>query len=125
MARLSEEEISTYREEGLVIPEYRLPGNLFTELRDDCDSLIRDNPETRPEKLVSAHLEKRAGREEGLRGGGRILRYATHSDVLDLVEQLIGPDIILWGSALFAKAFGRRRTGTVWKNDVTSRRASV
>ena len=32
MARLSEEEISTYREEGLVIPEYRLPGNLFAEL---------------------------------------------------------------------------------------------
>ena len=106
MARLSEEEISTYREEGLVIPEYRLPGNLFAELRDDCDSLIRDNPETRPEKLVSAHLEKRAGREEGLRGGGHILRYATHSDVLDLVEQLIGPDIILWGSALFAKPAG-------------------
>ena len=106
MARLSEEEISTYREEGLVIPEYRLPGNLFAELRDDCDSLIRDNPKTRPEKLVSAHLEKRAGREEGLRGGGHILRYATHSDVLDLVEQLIGPDIILWGSALFAKPAG-------------------
>lgn len=106
MARLSEEEIGTYREEGLVIPEYRFPGDLFAELRDDCERLIRDNPEIRPEKLISAHLERRPGRAEGLRGGGRILRYATHSDILDLVEQLIGPDIILWGSAMFAKPAG-------------------
>jgi hypothetical protein len=106
MATLSHQEIGTYRAEGLVIPQYRLPGDLFAELREDGERLIRDNPEIRPEQLISAHLEKRQGRTEGLRGGGRILRYATHSDILDLVEQLIGPDIILWGSAMFAKPAG-------------------
>jgi hypothetical protein len=106
MARLSPSEIATYREEGLVIPEYRLARDCFAELREDCENVIRSNPEIRPEKLISAHLEKHPGREEGLRGGGRILRYATHPDILDLVEQLIGPDIILWGSALFAKPPG-------------------
>jgi hypothetical protein len=106
MARLSEEEILTYHAEGLVIPKYRLPGDLFAELRDDSERLIRDNSEIRPEKLISAHLEKRPGRVEGLRGGGCILRYANHSDILDLVEQLIGPDIILWGTQMFAKPGG-------------------
>ena len=38
----------------------------------------------------------------GLRGGERILRYAVHSDILDL----IGHDIILWGTAMFAKLAG-------------------
>jgi ectoine hydroxylase-related dioxygenase (phytanoyl-CoA dioxygenase family) len=116
MARLSAEEIRTYREEGLVIPKYNLTGDLFAELRDDCERLIRDNSEIRPEKLISAHLEKRPGRTEGLRGGGRILRYATHWDILDLVEQLIGPDIILWGSALFAKP-GREGMEVPWHQD--------
>jgi len=106
MARLSEQELRAYREEGLVIPEYRLPANVFAELREDCERLIRDNPEIRPEKLISAHLEKRPGRAEGLRGGGRILRYATDSDILDLVEQAIGPDIVLWGAQMFAKPGG-------------------
>jgi hypothetical protein len=106
MATLSNNEIQTYREEGLVIPNFRLTGDLFTELREDCERIIRENPETRPEKLVGAHLEKVPGRAEGVRGGGRILRYATHPDILDMLEQLIGPDIILWGSALFAKPGG-------------------
>ncbi len=49
MAQLSEKEISTYQDEGLVIPEYRFPLSLFGELREDCERLIRDNPEIRPE----------------------------------------------------------------------------
>ena len=106
MAKLSTEEITTYRGEGLVIPNYQLPSALFADLREDCDRLIRENPEIRPEQLISPHLEKRPGRTEGLRGGGRVLRYATHPDILDLLEQLIGPDIILWGSAMFAKPAG-------------------
>ena len=89
MATLSAEEIGAYRDEGLVVPQFHLPTDLFAELRDDCERLIRENPEIRPEQLISAHLEKRPGRTEGLRGGGRILRYATHPDILDLVELLI------------------------------------
>jgi hypothetical protein len=116
MANLLAEEIATYRDEGLVVPKYRLPADLFAELREDCERLIHDNPEIRPEQLISAHLEKRPGRIEGLRGGGRILRYATHSDVLDLVERLIGPDIILWGSAMFAKP-GKDGMEVPWHQD--------
>jgi hypothetical protein len=103
---LTEKEICTYREEGLVIPRYQLPAEVFGKLREDCERLIRDNPEVRPEKLMNAHLEKLPGRDEGLRGGGRILCYATRSDILDLVAQLIGPDIVLWGSQMFAKPGG-------------------
>jgi len=106
MAQLSKQEIDTYRDEGLVIPQYHLPATLLAELREDCEKLIRDNPEVRPEQLVNAHLEKLPGRGQGLIGGGKILRYGTLPDILDLVEQLIGPDIILWGSNLFAKPPG-------------------
>ena len=40
---------------------------------------------------------------EGLKSRPGWLDIATHPDIVDMVEQLIGPDIILWGSGIFHK----------------------
>ena len=103
MAGLTPAELAEYRSEGIVIPDYRLPEQAVTRLRDDLDRLIADNPGVRPEKLVSAHIENGA---EGVRGSRSFLQTAQDPAVLELVAGLIGPDIILWGCQVFCKPGG-------------------
>ena len=56
MAQLSKGEVAQYRELGYLIPAFRLPESRVAPLRQSLDRLIRDNPDVRPEKLVSAHV---------------------------------------------------------------------
>jgi hypothetical protein len=102
--RLSHQEVETYRIEGLIIPEYRLPPAQLAKLQEGLDQLIRDNPNVRGEKLVSAHVSRNPN--EGVRGNRIFLEFANDPDILDLVECVIGPDIILWGAHMFSKPAG-------------------
>ena len=56
MARLAPEEAAHYQREGWVIPEYRLPPARVATMVNALETLLRDNPGVRPEKLVSAHV---------------------------------------------------------------------
>ena len=103
MAHLSPLEAEQYRKQGIVVPEYRLPHSQVDELRDALRQLIEENPGVRPEKLVSSHIENGA---EGVKGNRRFLEAACNPNLLDLVEALIGPDIILWGCQVFCKPGG-------------------
>ena len=103
MASLSAEEVAHYRREGYVVPHYRLPEARVRELARALDKLIADNPGVRPEKLVSAHIERPGGNDEGVRGSRKFLELAMDPEILDLVEAAIGPDIILWGAHVFCK----------------------
>ena len=103
MAQLISSEMEEFREEGIVVPEYHLPDSQVNGLRGALDQLIEQNPGVRPEKLVSAHLEDG---NEGVKGSRRFLDVARDPVVLDLVSQLIGPDIILWGCQVFCKPGG-------------------
>ena len=104
MAQLSFAEIESYRDQGFVIPDFRLPRSRVQQLRAALDQVIADNPTIRPEQLVSAHIE--GGGSEGVNGCRDFLDLAHDSAILDLVEQLIGPDIILWGCQVFCKPPG-------------------
>jgi len=101
---LSQREIDTYHEEGLVIPDYKLPPAKLARLREGLEQLIKDNPNIRSEKLISAHLSEYAN--EGVRGNRIFLEFASDPDLLDLVECVIGPDMILWGAQVFCKPAG-------------------
>lgn len=99
--RLTSNAIDTYRDRGYLIPPYRLEPDLLQSLQQALDQLIRDNPGVRPEKLVSAHIEGQ--NDEGVKGSRRFLALAMHPPIVDMVEQLIGPDVILWGCHVFCK----------------------
>ena len=99
--QLADTHIQHYRDQGYLIPPYRLEPELLQSVQQALDQLIRDNPGVRPEKLVSAHIEGR--NDEGVKGSQRFLELAMHPPIIDLVEQLIGPDIILWGCHVFCK----------------------
>ncbi|MCS5628125.1 MAG: phytanoyl-CoA dioxygenase family protein, partial [Planctomycetes bacterium] len=71
MNQLSPTEIASYESEGYLVPDYRLPKERVVSLRKALDRVIESNPDTRPEQLVSAHLEQSAG--EGVRGDNEFL----------------------------------------------------
>lgn len=98
---LSKHDIACYHANGYVIPKYRLEPEFLKELQDALINLLDNNPGVRPEKLVSAHIEGR--NDEGVTGSKKFLQLAMHPPIIDLVEQLIGPDIILWGCHVFCK----------------------
>jgi len=102
--RLNQEEIARYHRDGLVVPDYRIPQEWLQTLRDEVDKLIQRNPKVRPEQLSGAHNPW--GQSASVVGSDVFLAFCKFPEILDMVEQLIGSDIILWGSQLFCKPAG-------------------
>ena len=102
--RLTDAEIARFHDEGLVVPDYRIPAALLAGLRGEVDRLIERNPEVRPEQLSGAHNPW--GQSARVIGSQTFLDFCMFPEILDMVEQLIGPDIVLWGSQLFCKPAG-------------------
>ena len=104
MSALTKSETETYYQQGYLIPQFRLPDDRVRTLRETLDRLIKENPGIRPEKLVSIHIE--GTNAEGIRGSSEFFDLARDPDLLDMVSQLIGADIILWGCQIFCKPPG-------------------
>jgi hypothetical protein len=104
-AALADEEIQDYESEGFVIPRFRLPTERVNRLREALDRVIRDNPNTRPEHLVSAHIARNES-TEGVSGDDEFLQLAKDPNIVNMASQLIGPDVILWGCQIFCKPAG-------------------
>jgi len=98
---LSTEEINHYRREGWVVPRFRLPAARMAAMVDALETLLRQNPGVRPEKLVSAHIEGDNG--EGVRGSRAFLDLARDAEIVELVSGVLGEDVILWGCHVFCK----------------------
>jgi hypothetical protein len=101
MARLHDDEIARYRREGWVVPRFRLPPARVASMVDALETLLRQNPGVRPEKLVSAHIEGDNG--EGVRGSRAFLDLARDPEIVELVSDVLGDDVILWGCHVFCK----------------------
>ena len=98
---LTAAEIAAYRRGGYVIPELRLSAPRVAELGGAVEYVVEANPHVPPEALVSVHIVD--NKAENRRGHRAFLDPALDCHLLDLVEQIIGPDIILWGCHLFCK----------------------
>ena len=106
MARLQDDEIAQYRTEGWVVPRFRLPAARMAAMVDALETLLRQNPGVRPEKLVSAHIEGKDGEGdngEGVRGSRAFLDLARDPEIVELVSGVLGEDVILWGCHVFCK----------------------
>ena len=101
---LTDSEIEKYREDGYVVPEFRLSPDRVAKLREALERVIAVNPDKRPEQLVSIHISGR--NSEGIVGDDEFMEVCEDKAILDIVEQLIGPDIVLWGCQAFCKPPG-------------------
>lgn len=105
---LTAEEIAAYRRDGLVVPRgFRLSEAEVDRLRAAVDAVVAANPDVPPDQLVNVHLD--GAPPFRLRADPAFDALARDPRILDMVAQLIGPDIILWTTHLFCKpaAVGR------------------
>ncbi|MFP6748641.1 MAG: phytanoyl-CoA dioxygenase family protein [Alphaproteobacteria bacterium] len=88
---LTAAQIAEYHEKGYVVPGYRLGADTLAAIRRDHDRLLVEHPEFRDNcpALLSHDMA--------------FLNYARDGEILDMAEQLIGPDIALWNISFFAK----------------------
>lgn len=101
---LSDAEIEAYHRNGQLTPAHRLSDELLQRLTSCIETLISANSNVRPEQLVGAHIRRSA--DTGVRGVDELLECASHPDILDPVEQILGEDLIVWGSQVFSKPAG-------------------
>ena len=111
---LSAQEVALYHEQGYLIPDYRLPDDVLSDMRAAYDQLLHDNAGVTSDFMLGPHMEN-PGRQ-GIVGSRRWLDFCCNPEILDRVTQLIGPDIVLWGTTIFGKP---ARTGleTPWHQD--------
>ena len=96
---LTDAQITTYHHKGYVVPDYRLPEAALEEIRAAHDRLLARHPEFRDNasRLLSYDLS--------------FLNWARDPAILDMVGQILGPDICLWNMSFFAKpALNGQRT---------------
>ena len=115
---LSQHEIETYQRDGLVIPSsYRMPKAALERIEELYQELLRDNqdnPEFSADFILGPHLDSSGS--YGIKGDPQWLEFARDPEILDMVEQLIGPDLILWGITIFGKP-ARIGKATPWHQD--------
>jgi ectoine hydroxylase-related dioxygenase (phytanoyl-CoA dioxygenase family) len=94
---LSGQELAHYRREGYVIPRWRLAPDKLAAIRAAVDKVIAENPKLRPEDLGNPHMLAWDG------GRNPFLELARDPEILDMLEQTIGPDIALWITRILCK----------------------
>ena len=112
---LSLEETARYRRDGYVVPaDFRLPPDLLAEAKAEYDRLLAENAGIASDIMLGPHLTKVGA--QGVKGSQFWYDLATQPALLDMAEQLIGPDIVLWGTTVFGKpAKGGKETP--WHQD--------
>lgn len=99
---LSEAELAHYREKGWVVPQWEIPQDLIAEMRREYEHLLASNPDLTGDLIMAPHQEN--GGSMGIKAGSqKWLQFATQPELMDIARQLIGDDIILWGTTLFGK----------------------
>jgi Phytanoyl-CoA dioxygenase (PhyH) len=96
---LTAEELHQYQERGYVIPRYRLPEPLLQRLRAGLDQVLDSYTDVAQEDLANPHMIP------PMQGPGinPFMEAARHPAVLDMVEQILGPDLILWITRILCK----------------------
>ena len=98
---LSAEEVARYHHDGQLTPGWRLSATRLAALRAALDRLLAARTNVRPDFIALPHVQGDDTQDSTL--AREFFDYVSDPALLDLVEQIIGPDIILWASAIFCK----------------------
>ena len=100
-ARLTGQEVATFHEKGWIVPDWQIPQDLIAEMRQEYDDLLARNPHVESDIILAPHQTN--GGSMGIKGSEKWLEFATQPELMEIARQLIGDDIILWGTTLFGK----------------------
>ena len=96
--------MQTYRQDGLVRPGLAFTENELADIQTLLDVTLTATEGRRPESIVCPHIPSMNDLSSDLASDW--LKLCTLPRLLDLVEQAIGHDIVLWGSQIFCKPAG-------------------
>ena len=102
---LSANQLNIYKNEGLVKSSTCLSVDKVKKLNKTLDKYL-ENHKNENTEFVSGLYER----------DNDFLKFAMYPEIINEVKQLIGEDIILWGSSLFCKA-ERNGKETPWHQD--------
>ena len=101
---LTDEQLARYHRDGYVIPDYRVPPTTLRAIGDAHRRLVDKHPEFSDYCPAVLAFDT------------TFLRFAREPALLDMVEQILGPDFALWNSSFFAKP-ARTGSRTPWHQD--------
>jgi Phytanoyl-CoA dioxygenase (PhyH) len=101
---LTPQQIAQYHEDGYIVPDFRVADDVLESIKARHAALLEKRPEFRD--YCPALLDHDRG----------FLDYGENQAILDMVQQLIGPDIALWNMSFFAKPAGNGKR-TPWHQD--------
>jgi len=101
---LTIEEIQKYKEDGYLIPNFKMPEKDLLEIEELHSTLVNTFPKFRnycPAVLIYDE---------------RFLKYCFNEKILNIIEQLVGKNFALWNSSFFAKP-ALNGQATPWHQD--------
>jgi hypothetical protein len=105
MPALNAEEVARYRQDGIIAPRQGFDAATTKQMQEKLEGFLKAQNITDAD-YVPDIIERDPS----------WLEFGTRPEILDAVAQLIGEDIIIWGSALFCKA-GKGGRATPWHQD--------
>ncbi len=102
---LSQQQVESYFRDGQVTAAVRLSDEVIRAIAAKIEAFLEFCPNAGADYYPALIESDRTW-----------LEFATLPEILDAAEQLIGPDIIVWSSALFCKSPGRGKA-TPWHQD--------
>jgi len=109
---LQDDELKHYQEQGYVIPRYRLPRDLLGRLREGVDQVLATYTDVAQEDLANPHMIPPTDGPQV----NPFMDAARHPAILNMVEQALGPDLILWITRILCKPAGCGRE-VPWHQD--------
>lgn len=106
-SRITPEQVEHYRREGYVLPKVKVFEDAkFQRLVDHFETTLANRPkDERPEAMDTPHF-----------ADCKLLEWALAPEVVDLVEPIIGPDVILFSTHFICKPKGDGRR-VPWHED--------
>ncbi|MGJ3261504.1 MAG: phytanoyl-CoA dioxygenase family protein [Rhodospirillales bacterium] len=98
---LSDDDLATFRDKGWVVPGWELPADVVAEMRAEYARFLERNSHIESDIVLAPHQVN--GGSMGIKGSEKWFEFATHPGIISVARQLIGDDIILWGTTLFGK----------------------
>lgn len=111
---LSAEEIRFFEEEGYLVPKFRFSPDDVAKMQRLTRKVVADNPDMVNQPLVCLHVP--GNLVQPVKTTTEWLDIAAHPDLLDMSEQLIGPDLVLWDCGVFYKR-SEGGPATPWHRD--------
>lgn len=97
---LTAEESSRFREDGFFIPKFRFNERDVDRLRRDVMAVVRAHPDFRTEPVTKAHMPKAGD------GFASLMPFCVRPEILDMIESIDGPNLILWTTTVFHRPAG-------------------